>query len=191
ATDALRQRLGTIRRIGLSGGAEAAGREMAAERQILSHDQRMAIIDDPQEMNHQVHKLNPHLISSNHTHGRFTSRLRAEYHPDKWIIWSMLRSPDARFYMSDLVEYQYQRVAREQGFFGVMPDRIEQRMVLNPQTKIITANKEGDELKQVFLTQTPNGELMQRLGNIFGYRFTYIEKRGNGVDYITHIDNGL
>mgnify|MGYP000973335424 CR=1 FL=1 len=191
AMAALRQRLGTIRRIGLSGGAEVAGREMASERQILSHEQRMVIINDPQEMKHEIHKLNPHLITSNNTQGRFTSRLRAEYHPDKWVIWSMERSPDSRIFISDLVEYQYRRIARKQGFFGVMPDRIEQRLVVNLPTKILTVDKQGDELREVFLTQTPGGKLMQRLGNIFGYTFTHIETRGNVVDYISHIDNGL
>lgn len=190
-TDGLRRRLGALRHIGLSGGAEAAGREMASAGQELTGEQRMALIGDPTKMTHDIHQLNSNQIISINNQRGFNSRLNAEYHPDQWIIWSMERDPDERFFMSDLVKYQYHRIARQQGFYGIMPDRIEQRLVINPQTRILADNAEGEELKAIFLTQTPNGKLIQRLAESFGFSVTHIEKRGNAVDYIAHIDNGL
>lgn len=183
----LRQRLGQIRQFGLSGGAMAAAEEMTAGMQILSPEERMAIVRDPARMRHEVHQTNVNQMFSRNSRGKITTRLNAEYYPDRWVIWAMNRKPSERFFISDMVEYQYQRIAREQGFSGVMPQRIVQRYVLNTQTRILTDNLQGEELRRVFLSQTPNGKLVQRLADRFGFTITQIELNDFG-DYTACTD---
>ncbi|WP_053116362.1 RHS repeat-associated core domain-containing protein [Winslowiella iniecta] len=189
ATDALRQRLGTIRRIGLSGGAKAAGREMASERQILSTEQRMAIINDPVIMTHHIDEDNPHLMSSGGNIDYPVTEFEVEYHPDRWTIRDIFRVKTERFFGSDLLAYQYRRIGQQQGFYGILPDEIRQLNVRNPLTLRLTEGKTGEELRQIFLTQTPNGKLLQRLGDRLKFTVSRVEIQQ--ADYISWIDNGL
>ncbi|WP_420911307.1 hypothetical protein, partial [Winslowiella iniecta] len=193
ATDALRQRLGTIRRIGLSGGAKAAGREMAAamgERQIPSYEERIAAVTGSDKLTHYVHEDNPYRITTQRVKGRIKTVLEAEYHPNHWIIWGMRRKPQDPFFISDLISWQYERIAREQDFYRVIPDWIEQNMVSNQQTISLTEDKSGDELRDIFLTQTPNGKVVQRLADLYKFSVNYVESGGRYGNYYSWIDKG-
>ena len=193
ATAALRQRLGTIRRIGLSGGAEVAGREMAAalgERRVLSYEERIAAITNSKKLTHYVHEDNPHRITTERVKGRIKTVLEAEYHPNYWIIWGMRRKPQDPFFISDLISWQYERIARERDFYQVIPDWIEQHMVSNQQTISLTEDKSGDELREIFLTQTPNGKVVQRLAELYQFSVNYVESGGSYGNYYAWIDKG-
>lgn len=137
-------------------------------------------------MTHDIYQLNSHqIISINNQHG-FNSRLNAEYHPDQWNIWSLERDPDKGFFMRDLVKDQYHRIARQPGFYGIMPDRIG-----NAWSSIRRPEFWRTMHRAIFLMQTPNGERVQRRAESFGFSVTLIEKRANAVDDIAHIDNRL
>ncbi|KOC94860.1 hypothetical protein NG43_02610 [Winslowiella iniecta] len=101
----------------------------------------------------------------------------------------MFRVKTERFFGSDLLAYQYRRIGQQQGFYGILPDEIRQLNVRNPLTLRLTEGKTGEELRQIFLTQTPNGKLLQRLGDRLKFTVSRVEIQQ--ADYISWIDNGL
>uniref|UniRef100_UPI000AE9CDA7 RHS repeat-associated core domain-containing protein n=1 Tax=Enterobacter bugandensis TaxID=881260 RepID=UPI000AE9CDA7 len=174
--------LGRGRLPGGGGGAEDASHHLWSERQVLIHEM----------MEHHFMPGNLHAMASEGLEVLEHVNLNAEYKPDTWTFYSAYRSDEGvlpPFYMSDIIEYQYTRVSTNMGFYGTFPSKIISKDVQNELTERLTRNLTGEELRTIFLDQTPVGRLAQRRANLYGLEITRVERQEGkyGPDFISSL----
>lgn len=100
-----------------------------------------------------------------------SASFKNSYESDKWIFKNNFRPPTERnYYASDVVQVQYEMVARKNGFYGYLPSSILRENVLNPETIAIMddAVLHNRPVRHQFLWHTPNGKSSRRILDDFG-----------------------
>ncbi|ASX26149.1 hypothetical protein [Candidatus Williamhamiltonella defendens] len=100
-----------------------------------------------------------------------------KYKPDKWTFKVNFRNKEeSEVFASHITAYQYELVAKENGFYGELPQTIKRKNVVNKETLSLTKGKHGEELYNIFFEKTPNGKSTKRIMDNFGLRATAVRR---------------
>ncbi|KOC88182.1 RHS repeat-associated core domain-containing protein [Winslowiella iniecta] len=148
-TQPLSSRLDTMLKVGLSGRG-ATG----LLKQQRSWEEIRAFIDSPDNFIHLIFgDDNCEMISTGvHLKSEPAETVfQGIYRPHEWILKDILRAnKSVPFYASDVIRYQYERVAAENGFTGKMPGVFILKNVVNSEARALTQGKEGQPLFDAF-----------------------------------------
>jgi insecticidal toxin complex protein TccC len=98
---------------------------------------------------------------------------RVIFTPEKWTIVRMYKESKSRdYFASDVILYQYKKVSEMYGFARQLPSAIEHdRLPRGPNfDKVHQLTSLSAELNDVFLKQTSNGKVTQRIMDHFGMK---------------------
>ncbi|MGF6136986.1 RHS repeat domain-containing protein [Pseudomonas laurylsulfatiphila] len=134
--------------------------------------------------NEVVKAFEDHLYFNNHTiESTYTAptiprryRFQNEFLPGRWKMVSNYRAPgNVGPNATDVTWHQYEKVSRENHFYGVLPKVIVRWDVINKEALCATEEQEG--MLERFLASKGNGRSTQRIMDAFGLRATGIERR--------------
>jgi RHS repeat-associated protein len=185
----------TLNRLGLAfshglGPLEEDVARAARALRIAEQDARwrQSFIRDRRYFRHELDFGTGEIISQR-INSETYSTFRNQYLPDTWTMKINIRDPEEPFYMSDVVQYQYDAVSTMNRFQGQLPGSIIRQNVVNPTTLFKTEGKTGEALYEVFLKETPNGRSTQRILDLFHLRALSVEKNSRQiVEGITRTD---
>jgi len=170
--------------------AESAERLSAADNAAASYRQswqqaRSWIADDKNFrhyiINNRIHSQDLH-NKSNFFGNKFKSK--------QWTFINNARLvKEVPYYASDVARYQFEIIAGEKNFIGMLPEIIIRKSVSNEFTLATTKGKEGRELFAAFFT-TPNGKSTQHIMNAFGLTAFQVERLESeqSVDFIIKLN---
>lgn len=145
---------------------QAPGRGMPPRKPL---EQRLEFIEE--EFEHEF--SDPYTMKSVHI-GEDGQRnfFENEFTPEQWTFKSNFKNSPLDIFASDVGIYQYQQVAEEYEFSGVLPSIIKRERVANRETigRLSGLENGSREMMDVFLNETPNGKSTWHLLKRFGLR---------------------
>ncbi|AYB48203.1 hypothetical protein CJJ19_00075 [Candidatus Williamhamiltonella defendens] len=91
-----------------------------------------------------------------------------KYKEHKWTFIVNFRDEKSPVFANEITAYQYELVAKENRFYGELPQKIKRKNVVNEETLSLTEGKHGEELYNIFFKKTPNGKSTKRIMDNFG-----------------------
>jgi len=91
-----------------------------------------------------------------------------KYKEHKWTFIVNFRDEKSPVFANEITAYQYELVAKENRFYGELPQTIKRKNVINEKTLSLTKGKHGEELYNIFFKKTPNGKSTKRIMDNFG-----------------------
>ncbi len=142
-------------------------------------DKRTAKVRQKDVSSSFFHDVSPgtNKIRSTYTHQSISGRCRFEneYSPGRWRMKENFRAPGYGPNATDVTWHQYEQVAKQNNFYGVLPKVIVRWNVVNKEALRATEKPEG--ILERFLNSEGNGRSTQRIMNAFGLQATKVERK--------------
>ncbi|AYB49308.1 hypothetical protein CJJ19_07255 [Candidatus Williamhamiltonella defendens] len=134
----------------------------------ISPEKRQCIEDN---FDTKIYRKNHNIILTQSTESNalsYEDNYYNKYKANKWTFMSNFRDEESPVFANEVTAYQYELVAKENCFYGDLPQTIKRKNVVNEETLSLTEGKHGEELYNIFFEKTPNGKSTKRIMDNFG-----------------------